>query len=59
MEYMVKSHRQEKIDTQLEEIESVLNKQENIFEPGKQVELDKSYTGDQFEYQFQKEEKDL
>ena len=56
---MVKSHRQEKIDTQLEEIESVLNKQENIFEPGKQVELDKSYTGDQFEYQFQKEEKDL
>ena len=59
MEYLVKSHRQEKIDQQLEEIETVLNRQANIFEPGKQVEFDKSYTGDQFQYQYQREEKDL
>ena len=52
----VRSHRQEAIDTQLSEIEKVLNYSENIFEPGKKVEFDKSFSGDQFKYQYQLEE---
>ena len=56
---MVISHRQEQVDKQLEEIEAVLSRQDNTFEPGKNVVYDKSYTGDQYEYQFQREEKDL
>ena len=43
----------------MDEIEKVLNKSQNTFEPGKNVEFDKSYSGDQFEYQYQQEEKAL
>ena len=32
---------------------------ENTFEPGKQVEFDPKYAGDQHSYLYQKEEKDL
>ena len=32
---------------------------QNTFEPGKQVEYDPNYTGDQLNYLYQKEEKDL
>ena len=42
----VTSHRQEDIDKQFKQIEDVLQPHNNIFEPGKQVEYDKSYTGD-------------
>ena len=31
----------------------------NQFEPLKKVEFDKSYSGDQFEYLYQREEKEL
>ena len=31
----------------------------NDFEPGKQVEYDPSYTGDQLNYSYMREEKDL
>ena len=55
----VRSHRQEAIDEQLMEIEKVLNKEQNQFEPGKQIDYDKSYAGDQFQYLYQNEEKDL
>lgn len=41
------------------EIEKVLNREQNEFEPGKNIEYDKSYAGDQFQYLYQKEEKDL
>ena len=37
-------------------IETVLNRQDNKFEPGKNVEFDKSYTGDQMSYSFEREE---
>ena len=55
----VRSHRQEAIDEQLKEIEKVLGREQNQFEPGKQIEYDKSYAGDQYEYLYQKEEKEL
>ena len=55
----VRSHRQEAIDSQLSDIEKVLNHSENIFEPGKKIEFDKSFSGDQFKYQYQLEEKEL
>lgn len=55
----VRSHRQEAIDEQLLEIEKVLSRDQNQFEPGKKIEYDKSYAGDQFQYLYQKEEKDL
>ena len=37
----------------------MLRPRENNFEPGKQVQYDPSYTGDQFNYLHQKEERDL
>lgn len=49
----VRSHRQEAIDEQLREIEKVLGRDQNQFEPGKNIEYDKSYAGDQFEYSYQ------
>ena len=55
----VRSHRQEAIDDQLKEIEKVLNKEQNQFEPGKNIEYDKSYAGDEYQYSYQKEEHDL
>ena len=45
----VKSHRQEEISKQLDEISKVIGAHEpNQFEPLKKVEFDKSYSGDQF-----------
>ena len=49
---MVKSHRQEAIDDQLNHIEEVLNRSNNSFEPGKNIEFDKSYEGNQMQYSF-------
>ena len=43
----------------MQQIESVLKPKENTFEPGKQVEYDPSYTGDQMNYLHQSQEKDL
>ena len=55
----VTSHRQEEINAQFAQIEKVLRPTENTFEPGKQVALDNTYTGDQYHYRYQREEKDL
>ena len=56
----VKSHRQEEISKQLEEISKVIGaNQKNTFEPLKNVEYDRSYSGDQFKYSYEQEEKDL
>ena len=53
------SHRQEEIRDQLSQIEQVIRPTENIFEPGKQVEFDPKYTGDQVSYRYEREERDL
>ena len=37
----------------------MLRPTENIFEPGKQVQYDKQYAGDQMTYSYQKEEREL
>jgi hypothetical protein len=41
MLHTVRSHRQEAIDEQLGEIEKVLSRDINQFEPGKNIEYDK------------------
>ena len=40
-------------------MEQVLRPRDNTFEPGKRVEYDPSYTGDQLSYLYEKEEKEL
>lgn len=55
----VTSHRQEEIRDQLRQIESVIKPKENTFEPGKQVEFDASYKGDEMNYQHQSVEQEL
>ncbi|CDW89118.1 UNKNOWN [Stylonychia lemnae] len=56
----VQSLRQQEITKQLDEIAKVIGANEpNQFEPLKNVEFDKSYSGDQFQYQYQLEEKQL
>ena len=55
----VTSHRQEAVSSQYEQIEAVLQPQVNQFEPGKQVQFDKNYTGDNLNYRYMKEEQEL
>ena len=56
----VQSNRQQEITKQIDEIAAVIGVNEpNQFEPLKKVEYDKSYSGDQFQYQYQLEEKEL
>mmetsp|Transcript_5084 Transcript_5084/g.8665 ORF Transcript_5084/g.8665 Transcript_5084/m.8665 type:complete len:91 (-) Transcript_5084:112-384(-) len=57
---MVKSFRQEDVESQLHQIENILNSGgENIFEPGKNVEFNSEYSADQMVYKFEQEEKEL
>ena len=56
MTTMIRSHRQEQIDSQLEHIETVLNASRNEFEPGKNIQYDRSYEGNHLKYAYQKEE---
>ena len=55
----VTSHRQEEIRDQLQHIEDVLRPKENNFEPGKQVQYDPKYSGDEHNYLHQSQERDL
>eukprot|EP00347_Sterkiella_histriomuscorum_P010217 403377152 len=56
----VQSQRQQDIQSQIDQISTVIGaNQPNQFEALKSVEFDKSYSGDQFSYQYQLEEKQL
>ena len=59
MLHSVRSHRQEAIDEQILDIEKVLNRSENQFTPGKNIEYDKTYSGDTYEYLYQQEEAEM
>jgi hypothetical protein len=37
----------------------VIKPTENTFEPGKQVQIDTKYAGDQMKYSYEREEQDL
>jgi len=43
----------------LSQIESVLQPTLNVFEPGKGIEYDPKYEGDQYKYLYQQKEKEL
>ena len=55
----VKSLRQEEVSKQIDEISKVIGSTKNTFEPLKNVQYDKSYSGDQYHYSYEREEKDL
>jgi hypothetical protein len=55
----VKSHRQEDISKQIGEISRIIGTTQNQFEPNKNVQYDRSYSGDQYKYSYEATEKDL